>query len=119
MTALVVVLSLIAVLALVVILGDLVVKGASSIDWAFFTKSPVPAGQAGGGVANAIVGTAIVVGMAALIGVPIGVGGGMYLAEYGSGRLRLLVRVISGVLDRTPSIVVRGVAWTVIVKTTP
>src|SRR3989475_10568934 len=97
MTALVVVLSLIAVLALVVILGDLVVKGASSIDWAFFTKSPVPAGQAGGGVANAIVGTAIVVGMAALIGVPIGGGGGVDLAGHGSGRAGLLGRVIAGV----------------------
>ena len=118
MTALVVVLSLIAVLALVVILGDLVVKGASSIDWAFFTKSPVPAGQAGGGVANAIVGTAIVVGMAALIGVPIGVGGGMYLAEYGSGRLGFLVRFIADVLNGTPSIVVGVVAWTFIVKPT-
>src|SRR3989442_15429053 len=119
MTALVVVLSLIAVLALVVILGDLVVKGASSIDWAFFTKSPVPAGQAGGGVANAIVGTAIVVGMAALIGVPIGVGGGMYLAEYGSGRLGFLVRVLAGGLNRTPSIVVGCRAWAVVVQTTP
>src|SRR5437879_8045686 len=118
MTALVVVLSLIAVLALVVILGDLVVKGASSIDWAFFTKSPVPAGQAGGGVANAIVGTAIVVGMAALIGVPIGVGGGMYLAEYGSGRLGFLVRFIADVLNGTPSIVVGVLAWTFIVQPT-
>ena len=118
MTALVVVLSLIAVLGLVVILGDLVVKGASSIDWAFFTKSPVPAGQAGGGVANAIVGTAIVVGIAALIGVPIGVGGGMYLAEYGSGRLGFLVRFIADVLNGTPSIVVGVVAWTFIVKPT-
>src|SRR2546428_5504870 len=118
MTALVIVLSLIAVLALVVTLGDLVVRGASSIDWAFFTKSPVPAGQSGGGVANAIVGTAIVVGLAALIGVPVGVGGGMYLAEYGSGRLGFLVRFIADVLNGTPSIVVGVVAWTFIVKPT-
>ena len=62
MTAVVVVLSFTAVLALLLILGDLVLKGASSIDWAFFTKSPVPAGQSGGGVANAIVGTGIIVG---------------------------------------------------------
>src|SRR5262245_39453028 len=87
MTGLVVALSFIAVLALVLILGNLVLKGASSIDWAFFFKSPVPAGQSGGGVANAIVGTGIVIGLAALIGVPIGVGAGMYLAEYGSGKL--------------------------------
>jgi len=65
MTGLIVALSFIAVLALVLILGNLVLKGASSIDRAFFTKNPVPAGQAGGGVANAIVGTGIIVGLAA------------------------------------------------------
>src|SRR5256886_13280955 len=109
MTALVVILSLIAVLALVLILGDLVVKGASSIDWAFFTKSPVPAGQAGGGVANAIVGTAIIVGLAALIGVPIGVGAGMYLAEDGTGRLGFFGRFIAEVLSGTRSTVMASV----------
>ena len=118
MTALVVILSFTAVLALVLILGNLIVKGASSIDWAFFTKSPVPAGQSGGGVANAIVGTAIIVGVAALIGVPIGVGAGMYLAEYGSGRLGFLVRFIADVLNGTPSIIVGIVGWTFIVKPT-
>ena len=61
MTVLVIAFSFLAVLALILILGNLVVKGASSIDWAFFTKSPVPAGQSGGGVANAIVGTALIV----------------------------------------------------------
>ena len=116
MTALIMLFSFIAVLALVLILGNLVAKGASSIDWAFFTKSPVPAGQNGGGVANAIVGTGIIVGLAGLIGVPIGVGAGMYLAEYGSGRLGFLVRFIADVLNGTPSIVVGIVAWTFIVK---
>ena len=100
MTALVVVLSFTAVLALLLILGNLIAKGASSIDWAFFTKSPVAAGQSGGGVANAIVGTAVIVGLAALIGVPIGVGAGMYLAEYGAGRLGFLVRFIADVHAR-------------------
>ena len=118
MTGLVVVLCGIAVLALVLILGNLVVKGASSIDWAFFTRSPVPAGQNGGGVANAIVGTGIVVGLAALIGVPIGVGAGMYLAEYGSGKLGFIVRFIADVLNGTPSIVIGIVAWTFIVRPT-
>lgn len=116
MTALIIVLSFIAVLALVLILGNLIVKGASSINWAFFTKSPVPAGETGGGVANAIVGTGIIVGLAALIGVPVGVGAGMYLAEYGSGRLGFLVRFIADVLNGTPSIVVGIVAWTFLVK---
>ncbi len=116
MTALVVVLSFTAVLALLLILGNLVAKGASSIDWAFFTRSPVPAGESGGGVANAIVGTALVVGLAALIGVPIGVGAGMYLAEYGTGRLGFLVRFVADVLNGTPSIVIGIVGWTFIVK---
>jgi len=118
MTGLVVVLCGVAVLALVLILGNLVLKGASSIDWAFFTRSPVPAGQSGGGVANAIVGTGIVVGLAALIGVPIGVGAGMYLAEYGSGKLGFTVRFIADVLNGTPSIVIGIVAWTFIVRPT-
>jgi len=118
MTAVIVALSFIAVLALALILGDLVWKGASSIDWAFFTRNPVPAGQAGGGVANAIVGTIIIVGLAALIGVPIGVGAGMYLAEYGSGRLGFVVRFIADVLNGTPSIVVGVVAWMFIVRPT-
>lgn len=118
MTVLVIVFSFLAVLALILILGNLIVKGASSIDWAFFTKSPVAAGQTGGGVANAIVGTAIIVGLAALIGVPVGVGAGMYLSEYGSGRLGFLVRFIADVLNGTPSIVIGIVAWTFIVKPT-
>jgi phosphate transport system permease protein len=116
MTLVVILLSFTAVLALVLILGNLVAKGASSIDWAFFTKSPVPAGQTGGGVANAIMGTAIIVGLAALIGVPIGVGVGMYLAEYGSGRLGFMVRFIADVLNGTPSIVIGIVGWTFLVK---
>lgn len=118
MTTLVVILSFTAVLALVLILGNLIARGASSIDWAFFTQSPVPAGQTGGGVANAIVGTGMIVGVAALIGVPIGVGAGMYLAEYGGGRLGFFVRFIADVLNGTPSIVVGIVAWTFIVKPT-
>jgi len=116
MTVVVILFSFTAVLALVLILGDLVAKGASSIDWAFFTKSPVPAGQTGGGVANAIMGTAIIVGLAALIGVPIGVGAGMYLAEYGSGRLGFMVRFIADVLNGTPSIVIGIMGWTFLVK---
>jgi len=116
MTALVGVLSFVAVLALLLILGHLVAKGASSLDWSFFTKNPVPAGTSGGGVANAIVGTAIVVGGAALIGLPIGIGTGLYLAEYGSGRLGWVVRFVADVLNGTPSIVIGIFAWTWLVK---
>ncbi len=116
MTGLVAVLSFVAVLALVLILGYLVAKGASSLDWNFFVKNPLPAGQSGGGVANAIVGTLIIVGFAALIGLPIGIGTGLYLAEYGSGRLGWTVRFVADVLNGTPSIVVGIVAWTWLVK---
>ena len=116
MTALVAVLSFVAVLALVLILGYLVAKGASSLDWSFFVRNPVPAGQSGGGVANAIVGTVIIVGLAALIGLPIGIGTGLYLAEYGSGRLGWTVRFVADVLNGTPSIVVGIFAWTWLVR---
>jgi len=116
MTGLVGLLSFLAVLALVLILSDLVMRGASSLDWNFFTRNPVPAGEAGGGVANAIAGTAIVVGLAALIGLPIGIGTGLYLAEYGSGRVGWIVRFVADVLNGTPSIVVGIFAWTWLVK---
>jgi phosphate transport system permease protein len=116
MTALVALLSFTAVLALVLILGDLIAKGASSLDWNFFVKNPVPAGESGGGVANAIVGTGIVVGIAGLIGLPIGIGAGLYLAEYGSGRLGFAVRFIADVMNGTPSIVIGIFAWTWMVK---
>jgi phosphate transport system permease protein len=116
MTGLVAVLSFTAVLALVLILGDLIAKGASSLNWDFFTKNPVPAGQSGGGVANAIVGTGIIVGLAALIGLPIGIGTGLYLAEYGSGRLGWIVRFVADVLNGTPSIVIGIFAWTWLVR---
>ena len=116
MTGLVGALSLAAVLALLLILGHLIAKGASSLDWSFFVRNPVPAGQTGGGVANAIVGTAIIVGLAAAIGLPIGIGAGLYLAEFGSGRLGWLVRFVADVLNGTPSIVVGIFAWTWLVK---
>jgi len=116
MTGLVVALCGVAVLALLLILGDLLVKGASSLDWRFFVKNPVPAGQSGGGVANAIVGTAIIVGLGALIGLPVGIGSGLYLAEYGSGRLGWIVRFLADVMNGTPSIVVGVFAWTWLVK---
>jgi phosphate transport system permease protein len=116
MTAAVGILSFLAVVALVLILGDLVAKGASSLDWSFFVRNPVPAGQTGGGVAHAIVGTLIIVGLAALIGLPVGVGTGLFLAEYGGGRLGWTVRFVADVLNGTPSIVVGIFAWTWLVK---
>ncbi|HTH64197.1 MAG TPA: phosphate ABC transporter permease PstA [Gemmatimonadales bacterium] len=116
MTGLVAALALLAVAPLLFIFGDLIHKGASSIDWNFFVKSPVPAGEAGGGVSNAIVGTIIIVALACVVGMPIGVGTGLFLAEFGNGRLGWSVRFIADVLNGTPSIVVGIFAWTWLVK---
>jgi phosphate transport system permease protein len=105
----------IAVLPLLLILGTLAVKGASSLNLAFFTKLPVPAGETGGGVLHAIVGTLMIVGTACLIGLPLGIGGGIYCAEYPGSKLATLTRFVSDVLNGTPSIVVGVFAWTWIV----
>jgi phosphate transport system permease protein len=115
MVGLMMVAVVLAILPLFFILADLVVKGASSLSWDFFTKMPVPAGEQGGGVANAIVGTLIIVGAASLIGIPVGVGAGIYSAEYPASRLTWLTRFVADVLNGTPSIVVGVFAWTWIV----
>jgi len=116
MTTIVAALAVLAVAPLLAIFGDLIHKGATSIDWNFFLKSPVPAGETGGGVAHAIVGTAIVVALACFVGIPIGVGTGLFLAEYGNGRLGWLVRFVADVMNGTPSIVVGISAWTWLVR---
>ncbi|MEO8140223.1 MAG: phosphate ABC transporter permease PstA [Gemmatimonadota bacterium] len=106
---------IVAVLPLLLILLTLIVKGASSLSLNFFTRSPVPAGETGGGVAHAIVGTLMVVGVASLIGVPLGVGAGIFCAEYPGNRLAKATRFIADVMNGTPSIVVGVFAWTWIV----
>lgn len=116
MTGLVVALCLLAVLPLFLILGDLIIRGASSLDWAFFTQNPVPIGDEGGGVKHAIVGTGVIVGLACVIGLPVGIGAGIFLAEYGSGALGWTVRFVADVLNGTPSIVIGIFAWIWIVK---
>lgn len=105
-----------ALLPLFLIFFDLVARGASSIDLNFFIRNPAPVGQPGGGVANAIVGTLIVVGLACAVGLPVGIGAGMYLAEYGNGRFGWLVRFVADVLNGTPSIVVGIFVWTWMVR---
>jgi len=105
-----------AVLPLFLIFAYLVIKGASSLNWEFFTKNPAAPGTPGGGVANAIVGTGIVVGVGSLIGLPIGIGAGIYLAEYGSSRFAGFIRFLADVLNGTPSIIVGVLVWTWLVK---
>jgi phosphate transport system permease protein len=104
-----------AVLPLLLILGTLIVKGAGSLNLAFFTNVPVPAGETGGGVLHAIIGTLMIVGVACLIGLPLGIGGGIYCAEFPASRLAFATRFVSDVLNGTPSIVVGVFAWTWIV----
>ena len=109
---------IIAILPLLFILLTLLAKGAGSLSWAFFTRTPVPAGETGGGVAHAIVGTLIIVGMASLIGLPLGIGAGIFCAEYPGTRLAKITRFVADVMNGTPSIVVGVFAWALIVART-
>src|SRR5215469_6721551 len=84
-TGLAILATVLVVAPLVAIFVYLLYKGASSLNFDFFTKVPKPPGEVGGGMANAIVGSAVLLGLASLIGVPIGIGGGVYLAEFGRG----------------------------------
>ena len=108
--------AVLAILPLAAILVMLIVKGAGSIDWNFFVKSAVPLGEPGGGFANAIVGTLIIVGMACVIGVPVGIGAGIYLAEFGGGPVGWVVRFVADTMNGIPSIVIGIFAWTWIVR---
>jgi phosphate transport system permease protein len=107
----------VALLPLFFILFDLVIQGAGSLSVAFFTKMPAPAGEMGGGVAHAIVGTLLIVGAASLIGLPVGIAAGIYCAEYPGSRLTWTTRFVADVLNGTPSIVVGVFAWAWIVAT--
>ncbi len=107
--------ALLSASALFAILGYIAWKGASAVSWAFLTRLPVPVGETGGGIANSVLGSLEVVGLAALIGVPVGVLGGVYLAEYGRGRLAFWVRYAADVLNGVPSIVVGLFAYALIV----
>ncbi len=104
-----------AVLPLALILGTLLVKGFGSLNLAFFLEMPAPPGVTGGGVAHAIVGTLLIVGAACLIGLPIGIGAGIFAAEFPGSRLATTTRFVADVLNGTPSIVVGVFAWTWIV----
>ncbi|MBZ5640052.1 MAG: phosphate ABC transporter permease PstA [Acidobacteriia bacterium] len=102
---------LVALVPLALILFYVVQQGISSVNWDFFTKLPKPVGEAGGGMANAIVGTVILVGVAATLAVPIGVLSGVHLAEFGDTRFAFAVRFAADVLNGVPSIVVGMFAY--------
>jgi phosphate transport system permease protein len=95
---------------LALVFFHLVINGASSVNWDFFTKLPAPVGAIGGGMANAILGSLELLALAGAIGIPIGVLGGVYLAEYGSARINSVLRFLADVLNGVPSI-----TWGVVV----
>ena len=100
---------------LVAIFGYLVAKGIGSINLAFLTQTPKPPGEVGGGMANAIAGSVLILGIASLVGVPLGIGSGIYLAEYGRNRFGNTIRFVADVLNGVPSIVIGIVAYALVV----
>jgi phosphate transport system permease protein len=108
--------TIVALVPLFLILAYLLSKGASSVNWDFFTKMPTPVGQAGGGMANAIAGTLELAGVAVLAGVPIGIGAGIYLAENRGNRLTHFVRFAADVMMGVPSIVIGIFAYALFVR---
>ena len=105
----------VAVSVLFFILGYLVYNGGKSINWDFFTKLPASVGEAGGGMANAIVGSAKLLLLASLIGIPIGFLGGIYLAEFSGHKMAYVVRYAADLLNGVPSIVIGIFAYAVAV----
>lgn len=97
------------------ILGYLVYHGSQSLSWSFFTRLPVPVGETGGGMANAIVGSAKVLLLAVLIGIPIGFLGGVYLSEYSGKTSSFVIRYVTDLLNGVPSIVIGIVVYALVV----
>ena len=116
MVGLTVVAAVLATLPLLFILGLLIQKGASSLSWDFFTAMPKPVGETGGGMANAMMGTVMLIAIASAIGLPVGIGAGLYLAEHRGTKLAFMVRFLSDVLNGLPSIVVGIFAWQFLVR---
>lgn len=107
--------ALLVVAPLGFIFYHILVSGLGSVNWAFFTQLPKPVGEAGGGMANSIVGTFTLLAIASCIGVPVGVLGGVYLSEYGSSRLNWWVRFTADILNGVPSIIWGIVVYALVV----
>ncbi len=115
-TGLAILATVLVVAPLIAIFAYLIYKGASSLNLAFFTQIPKPVGESGGGMANAIVGSGVLLGVASLLGIPVGIGGGIYLAEFGRGtRFANAVRFTADVLNGVPSIVMGIAIYSLIV----
>ncbi len=102
--------AILVITPLALVFLHLLVNGAGAVNWDFFTKLPAPVGATGGGMVNAIVGSLELLALAGAIGIPVGVLGGVYLAEYGSTRVNLILRFLADVLNGVPSI-----TWGVVV----
>ena len=114
-TAFAILAAILVIVPLLAIFVYLLIKGVGALDWAFLTQTPKPVGEAGGGMANAIVGSGVILGIASLIGIPVGIGCGVYLAEYARGRLGDVVRFTADVLNGVPSIVIGIAVYSLIV----
>jgi phosphate transport system permease protein len=107
--------ALIVTVPLFLILGTVVVRGLGTFNWAFLTQIPKPIGEEGGGMGNAILGSILLLGFASLIGVPLGIGAGIFLAEYGRNKFGNIVRFTADVLNGVPSVVIGMTAWALVV----
>ena len=107
--------AVLAILPLALVFYHLLKEGFTSINWAFFTQLPKPVGETGGGMANAIVGTFVLIGLASLIGVPIGVLGGIFLSEYSHKRLNWWIRFTADIVNGVPSITWGMVVYALVV----
>jgi len=114
-TAFAIVAAVLVIVPLLAIFVYLLIKGVGALDWAFLTQTPKPVGEVGGGMANAIVGSGVILGIASVIGIPIGIGCGIYLAEYARGRFGDIVRFTADVLNGVPSIVIGIAVYSLIV----
>jgi phosphate transport system permease protein len=114
-TAVAATLSALVVSTLVAIFAYLAIKGATSLNWSFLTQTPKPVGEVGGGMANALIGSVIILLIASVLGLPVGIGAGIYLAEYGQNRLGQAIRFTADVLNGVPSIVIGLVAYGLVV----
>jgi phosphate transport system permease protein len=107
--------ALIVTVPLFLILGTVVVRGLGTFNWAFLTQIPKPIGEEGGGMGNAILGSVLLLSFASLIGVPLGIGAGIFLAEYGRNKFGNIVRFTADVLNGVPSVVIGMTAWALVV----